>query len=82
MIARPTVAQLRMALTPVSIFLVVVAAFTLFWRTSIRHENETIHDEVGMRHYYDEWGRWMDRSPADPDLKYREDHDLMAAAGD
>lgn len=45
-----------------------------------RHENETIHDEVGMRHYYDEWGRWMDRSPSNPDLKYREGHNYMAAA--
>ena len=24
-----------------------------------RHENRTIHDEVGMRHYYEEWGKWM-----------------------
>jgi methanesulfonate monooxygenase large subunit len=24
-----------------------------------RHENGTIHDEVGMRHYYDEWSKWM-----------------------
>jgi methanesulfonate monooxygenase large subunit len=45
-----------------------------------RHENETIHDENGMRHYYDEWGRWMDRSPSNPDLKYREGHNSMAAA--
>ncbi len=32
-----------------------------------RHENETIHDENGMRHYYEEWGRWLDRSPSNPD---------------
>ena len=25
-----------------------------------RHENQTIHDEVGMRHYYAEWAKWMD----------------------
>jgi len=24
-----------------------------------RHENSTIHDEVGMRHYYAEWAKWM-----------------------
>ena len=24
-----------------------------------RHENGTIHDEVGMRHYYSEWSKWM-----------------------
>ena len=24
-----------------------------------RHENQTIHDEVGMRHYYAEWSKWM-----------------------
>ena len=39
-----------------------------------RHENETIHDEIGMRHYYDEWGKHMDRLPSDPMKKY------MAAA--
>ena len=39
-----------------------------------RHENETIHDENGMRHFYDEWGRWMDRSPGNPDQRYREGH--------
>jgi len=27
-----------------------------------RHENETIHDENGMRHFYEEWGRWFRRS--------------------
>ena len=35
-----------------------------------RHENETIHDENGLRHFYDEWGRWMDRMPSDPMKKY------------
>ncbi len=35
-----------------------------------RHENETIHDENGMRHYYEEWGRWLDRSPSDPDQAF------------
>ncbi|HUI18026.1 MAG TPA: aromatic ring-hydroxylating dioxygenase subunit alpha [Alphaproteobacteria bacterium] len=31
-----------------------------------RRENNTIHDEIGMRHYYQEWGRVMGRSPSDP----------------
>ena len=37
-----------------------------------RKEGETIHDEVGMRHFYDEWGKWMDRWPGDPELSYDE----------
>jgi len=28
-----------------------------------RHENSTIHDEVGMRHYYAKWGDFMGMSP-------------------
>ena len=28
-----------------------------------RHENSTIHDEVGMRHYYTEWGKYLDVDP-------------------
>ena len=28
-----------------------------------RHENGTIHDEVGMRHYYSEWGKYLDIDP-------------------
>ena len=28
-----------------------------------RHENSTIHDEVGMRHYYTEWGKYLDIDP-------------------
>jgi len=28
-----------------------------------RHENHTIHDEVGMRHYYSEWGKYIDMDP-------------------
>ena len=31
-----------------------------------RHENSTIHDEVGMRHYYAEWGRFLDIDPSNP----------------
>jgi len=45
-----------------------------------RHENETIHDEIGMRHFYSEWGRWMGRSPSNPDLAYGDgEHDIAAA---
>jgi len=36
-----------------------------------RHENETVHDENGMRHYYDEWGKWMNRLPSDPMQEYK-----------
>ena len=28
-----------------------------------RHENGTIHDEVGMRHYYTEWGKYLNLDP-------------------
>ncbi|MDD9874356.1 MAG: hypothetical protein OXU22_02315, partial [Gammaproteobacteria bacterium] len=35
-----------------------------------RHENQTIHDENGMRHYYEEWGRWLNRLPSDPDRAF------------
>ena len=28
-----------------------------------RHENSTIHDEVGMRHYYETWGKYLDVNP-------------------
>ena len=35
-----------------------------------RHENNTIHDEVGMRHYYDEWGKWMNMNPGNPEEVY------------
>ena len=31
-----------------------------------REEDSTIHDEVGMRHFYAEWSRWMGRSSSDP----------------
>ena len=31
-----------------------------------RHENSTIHDEVGMRHYYEAWGHFLGVSPANP----------------
>ncbi len=35
-----------------------------------RHENEFIHDEIGMRHFYNEWGKWMNRMPSDPMKEY------------
>jgi len=35
-----------------------------------RHENQTIHDENGMRHFYEEWGRLMNRDPANPMLEF------------
>ena len=31
-----------------------------------RHENGTIHDEVGMRHYYAEWGKHVNLDPSNP----------------
>lgn len=31
-----------------------------------RRENNTIHDEIGMRHFYKEWERRIGRSPNDP----------------
>jgi methanesulfonate monooxygenase large subunit len=31
-----------------------------------REENHTIHDEIGVRHYYAEWSRRMNRSASDP----------------
>jgi len=36
-----------------------------------RHEGLYIHDEVGMRHFYETWGKWMDRLPSDPSKKYQ-----------
>lgn len=35
-----------------------------------RLEDSTIHDEVGMRHFYEEWARRMGRSPIDPSQPY------------
>jgi methanesulfonate monooxygenase large subunit len=31
-----------------------------------RNENNKIHDEVGMRHFYQEWSRRIGRSPSEP----------------
>jgi methanesulfonate monooxygenase large subunit len=36
------------------------------WLLHGREERMTIHDEIGMRHYYAEWGRLMGRSASDP----------------
>jgi methanesulfonate monooxygenase large subunit len=36
------------------------------WLLHGREERQTIHDEIGMRHYYAEWSRWMGRSASDP----------------
>jgi methanesulfonate monooxygenase large subunit len=36
------------------------------WVLQGREENNTIHDEVGMRHYYAEWSRRMGRPAYDP----------------
>ena len=36
------------------------------WVLHGREENSTIHDEVGMRHFYAEWSRRMGRSASDP----------------
>jgi methanesulfonate monooxygenase large subunit len=45
-----------------------------------RHENQTIHDENGMRHYYSEWGRWLNRSPSNPDKPYVQADAAVTAA--
>ena len=44
-----------------------------------RHENNTIHDEVGMRHYYDEWGKWMNMNPSNPEESYIKIEERMVA---
>ena len=36
------------------------------WLLHAREEGSTIHDEVGMRHFYAEWSRRMGRSASDP----------------
>ena len=36
------------------------------WILQGREENSTIHDEIGMRHYYAEWARRMGRPAFDP----------------
>jgi len=34
-----------------------------------REEDNLIHDEVGMRHYLEEWSAWMGRSSSDSTRK-------------
>lgn len=36
------------------------------WVLHGREENNTIHDEVGMRHFYETWSNWMGRAAHDP----------------
>ena len=36
------------------------------WLLHGREEGGTIHDEIGLRHYYEEWSRAMGRSSSDP----------------
>ena len=36
------------------------------WVIHGREENSTIHDEIGMRHFYAEWGKRMGRPAYDP----------------
>ncbi|CEG54700.1 Methanesulfonate monooxygenase, hydroxylase alpha subunit [Stutzerimonas xanthomarina] len=38
-----------------------------------RQEGNKIHDEVGMRHFYQEWARRMGRNPSDPYAAVSED---------
>jgi len=47
------------------------------WVIHGREEASTIHDEVGMRHFYAEWGRRMGRPAYDP---YRENRPEPARA--
>ncbi|MGH8600668.1 MAG: RHO alpha subunit C-terminal catalytic domain-containing protein, partial [Burkholderiales bacterium] len=42
------------------------------WVLQGREENSTIHDEVGMRHYYAEWSKRMGRKSYDPFGEQRE----------
>ena len=36
------------------------------WVLHGREENDTIHDEIGMRHFYETWSQWMGRHSYDP----------------
>jgi len=45
-----------------------------------REENSTIHDEVGMRHFYAEWTRRMGRASYDPMREGRRQPPARAAA--
>lgn len=39
------------------------------WVLHGREENSTIHDELGMRHFYAEWSRRMGRAASNPSIK-------------
>ncbi len=45
-----------------------------------RREDNYIHDEVGMRHYYAEWGKWMNRMPSDIAKPFTLPREAVAAA--
>ena len=45
-----------------------------------RHEDHLVHDEIGLRHFYEEWGRLMDRDPGNPDRSYSERGPAVEAA--
>jgi hypothetical protein len=47
-----------------------------------RQENDAIHDETGLRHYYAEWARRMKRDPRDPlSTQERESRDTARPRG-
>lgn len=45
-----------------------------------RHEDHLVHDEIGLRHFYDEWGRMMDRDPGNPDRSFSKRGSIEEAA--
>jgi methanesulfonate monooxygenase large subunit len=49
------------------------------WVIHGREENSTIHDECGMRHFYAEWSRRMERKSYDPYKEGRAEPALAAA---
>ncbi|HXZ95833.1 MAG TPA: aromatic ring-hydroxylating dioxygenase subunit alpha [Burkholderiales bacterium] len=49
------------------------------WVIHGREENNTIHDEIGMRHFYAEWSRRMGRPAYDPFLEGRREPTFAAA---
>jgi methanesulfonate monooxygenase large subunit len=51
------------------------------WVLHGREEQSTIHDEIGMRHYYAEWGRRMGRAASDPFADSAADSRPRAAEG-
>ena len=47
------------------------------WVLHGREENMTIHDEGGMRHFYAEWSRRMERKSYEP---YAAEREMAAVA--